>query len=299
MECYGNLIVGLLEAKNTYVIIVVLTFCIILIPLFLVDQQRIRIISQTGTLGYTLRTSVGFKVLEGVTIGSALPMVIDFVLDKIFNIPTLEIARLSLPQLVSIFSAVIYLSTYEQYYATYLFTCLIGMKLLVPSAVILYTLSEGVIASKLNLRRWVFVLPLISLGTARIVTSYKIVFPEYTIFSTLATVCFVTGIIFFVFVQSYWFFSFWRQYKIDSVLGVAETKELSYALGIVLFFLSYFTVSIIFNTQQNWLTTSVTVLMCLHFIQTILVVWLTVLPGRLLRTMAEVLYISLSLSYLI
>ena len=290
----GNLI---LEAKITYVLIVVLTLCIILIPFFVVDQQRIRIISQTGTLGNTLLTSVGFKVLEGVTIGSALPMVIDFILDKIFNIPTMEIARLSLPQLVSIISAIIYLCTYEQYYATYLFTCIVGMKLLVPSAVIFYTLSEGVITSKLKLRRWVFVLPLIALAIARIMTSYKILFPEYTIITTLVTIFFAIGVTLFVLVQSYWFLAFWRLYKVDSDLGLAETKELSFAVGIVLFFLSYITVSLIFNTQKNWLDTSETVLMCLHLIQTILVVWLTVLPGRLLRKVAEVYLLSLIHSY--
>eukprot|EP01036_Dinobryon_divergens_P035902 gene35902-46611_t len=78
------------------------------------------------------------------------------------------------------------------------------MRIVIPSAVIFYTLSEGVIASKLKLHRWVFALPLISLA-------------------------------------------------VDSVLGLAETKELSFALGL-----------------------------------TILVVWLTVLPGRLMRKVAEV-----------
>eukprot|EP01035_Chromulina_nebulosa_P035401 gene35401-47580_t len=86
--------------------ICVVTLCIILIPLCLVDlQQRIRNISHTGSLGDILRTSVEFKVLEGVTIGSALPMLVDIVLDKSFNIPNLEIARLSLPQFVSVATA--------------------------------------------------------------------------------------------------------------------------------------------------------------------------------------------------
>ena len=80
------------EAKNIFRSICLITFIIILIPLFLVDQQRIRSISETGSLGDTLRTSVEFKVLEGVTIGSALPMLVDLVLDKSFNIPNLEIA---------------------------------------------------------------------------------------------------------------------------------------------------------------------------------------------------------------
>jgi hypothetical protein len=73
---------------------------------------------------------------------------------------------------------------------------------------------------------------------------------------------------------------------------LAETKELSFAVGIVLFFLSYITVSLVFNTQRNWLDTSETILICLHLIQTILVVWLTVLPGRLLRKVAEVCLLS-------
>ena len=73
-----------LDMRNAFITICVLTFCIIIIPLFCVDTQRIRMISQTGSLGETLRTAVGFKVLQGVTIGSALPMLIDIVLDKSF-----------------------------------------------------------------------------------------------------------------------------------------------------------------------------------------------------------------------
>ena len=137
------------QPKNIFRSICVVTLCIILIPLCLVDlQQRIRNISHTGSLGDILRTSVEFKVLEGVTIGSALPMLVDIVLDKSFNIPNLEIARLSLPQFVSVATAVIYLSTYNQYYATYLFTCCFTARVLVPSAVILHSLSKGTVATK-------------------------------------------------------------------------------------------------------------------------------------------------------
>lgn len=215
-------------------------------------------------------------------------MVIDFSLDKIFDIPTMENARLSFHQLFSIIAAVIYLLTYEQYYVTYLFTCLVGMRVVIPSAVIFYTLSKGVIASKLKLHRWVFVLPLIYLAVGRMISLYMILFPEYSIFATLMTICFIIGNILFVLVLSYWFLSLWRLYKVDCVLGLAETKELSFALGLVFSFVSYLTVSLIFNMQKNWLNTNETFLMCLHLIQTILVVWLTVLPGRLLRKVAEV-----------
>eukprot|EP01036_Dinobryon_divergens_P031853 gene31853-41335_t len=245
-------------------------------------------ISQTGSLGETLRTAVGFKVLQGVTIGSALPMLIDIVLDKSFKISNIDITRLSLPQFVSTISAAIYLLTNDQYYTTYLFTCFLGMKMLVPSSLIFYSLSQGAIASKFNLRQWVFLLPILFTAIARVIISYSLLFPEYTILLTLVTMCFIIGSISFFLVLAYWLYSFWRQYRVDSVLGLAETEELSYALGLVLFFFCYVAVSLTFNTQKNWLNTTETVLISLNLIQTILVVWLTVLPGRLLRKVAEV-----------
>ena len=277
-----------LDMRNAFITICVLTFCIIIIPLFCIDKQRIRMISQTGTLGETLRTSVGFKVLQGVTIGSALPMLIDIVLDKIFKISNIDITRLSLPQFVSTISAAIYLLTNDQYYTTYVFTCFLGMKMLVPSSLIFYSLSQGAIASKFNLRQWVFLLPILFTAIARVIISYSLLFPEYTILLTLVTMCFIIGSISFFLVLAYWLYNFWRQYRVDSVLGLAETEELSYALGLVLFFFCYVAVSLTFNTQKNWLNTTETVLISLNLIQTILVVWLTVLPGRLLRKVAEV-----------
>lgn len=277
------------QPKTIFRSICVVTLCVILIPLFLVDyQQRIRNISQTGSLGDILRTSVEFKVLEGVTIGSALPMLVDIVLDKSFNIPNLEIARLSFPQFVSIVTAVIYLSTYEHYYATYLFTVCFSARVLVPSAVILHSLSKGTVASKWKMQLWTFVLPLVFLSFGRILLSFFVLYPEYNIVGLLVSVFLVLSAISFLFLQAYWFYCLWRQYRIKSILTNEETEELTYMVGYVLCFVSFIALNIALNSPNNWLNTSPNILICYHSIQIVLVVWLTVVPWRILRKIAEV-----------
>lgn len=282
------------NAKNLYSCICLGTLCIILVPLFFVDQQRIHYITKTGSLGYTLRTSLVLKILAGVSIGSALPMLVDLILDKIFNIPNMmEVANFSLAQFVTIISAIIYLATYNQYYVGYLFTCCFSMKLLIPAAAILHFLSNGIIATKWKMHKWVFLTPIVFLASARIFVSFNLLFPAYTFLQFMIVACFTMGALAFFYAQGYWLYSFWRHYQINSVLDYKETEELSYLLGLLAFFVCYLIINVAFNNPTGWLNTSESILISYHSIQTVLIVWLTVLPGRLYRKMAEVLYVYL------
>lgn len=285
---------GVYAAKNIYSLICLGTLCIILVPIFFIDQQRIHNISKTGSLGYTLRTSLVLKILSGVSIDSALPMLVDLILDKIFNIPNMiEIANFSLAQFVTIISAIIYLSTYDQYYVGYLFTCCFSMKLLVPAAVILHFLSNGVIATKWKMHKRIFLIPIVFLASARIFVSFNLLFPEYAFLQLMIVATFVIGALAFFYAQGYWLYSFWRHYQINSILDYKETEELSHLLGLLLFFVCYLIINIAFNNPTGWLNTSESILISYHSIQTVLIVWLTVLPGRLYRKMAEVQYVRI------
>ena len=277
------------SSLNSYSVICLATLCIILIPLFVVDQDRIQYVTKSDSLGKTLRTSLVLKILAGVSIGSALPMLVDVILDKIFNIVTvMEVANFNLAQIVTIISATIYLSTYEQYYVAYLFTCCFSMKLLVPGAVILHYLSNGVIATKWKLRKPVFLIPIVFLACARIFISFSLLFPEYKFLQLLITASFVLGTFSFFFAEGYWLYYFYRNYQITSHLDFKETEELSHILGILMFVLCYVIINIAFNNPNTWLSTSEGILISYHSLQTVLIVWLTVLPGRLYRKMAEV-----------
>ncbi len=272
------------EGRNIFTTLCVVTLLIILVPLF-VDQQRIRNISQSGSLDDTLRTSVAFKVLEGVTIGSALPMLVDIALDKSFNVSNMDIARLSLPQFVSVLSSIIYLSTFEQYYVTYLYTCCFTMRVLVSTAVFFHFLSKGKIATTGNIPLWNFLLPPILLSLSKIFLLYSILFPEYNIISILAYITGILNAASIVLLQGHWFLCLWREKRVRSYFTNEDTEEISYMLGYLLCFLGVLGLNI---ASTKWLNTTLSVLIGYHILQISLVVWLTVMPGRLLRKIAEV-----------
>ena len=274
------------EGRNIFTTVCVVTLLIILVPLF-VDQQRIRNISQSGSLDDTLRTSVAFKVLEGVTIGSALPMLVDIALDKSFNVSNMDIARLSIPQFVSVLSSIIYLSTFEQYYVTYLYTCCFTMRVLVSTAVFFHFLSKGKIATTWNIPLWKFLLSPILLSLSKIFLLYSILFPEYNIISILANIAGILNAASIVLLQGHWFLCLWREKRVRSSFTNEETEEISYMLGYLLCFLGILGLNI---ASTKWLNTTLSVLIGYHILQISLVVWLTVMPGRLLRKIAEVDY---------
>ena len=265
--------------------ICVITLLVMLGPLLFVDQQRIRNISQTGSLGDTLRASVAFKVLEGITIGSALPMLVDIVLDKSFNVSNMDIARLSIPQFVSVLSSIIYLSTFEQYYVTYLYTCCFTMRVLVSTAVFFHFLSKGKVATKWNIRLWRFLLPPIFLSLSKIFLLFGILFPEYKFIPILSYTFSVFNAVSILLLQGHWFHCLWRDHRVKSSFSNEETEEISYMLGYFLCFLGVLGLNI---ASTNWLNTTLTVLIGYHVLQILLVVWLTVMPGRLLRKIAAV-----------
>ena len=69
---------------SIFVVIWILSACVIFVPFIFPEmQQQMRKISQTGSFGKTLQTSVILKIFEGVSAGSALPSLVNAFLDKI------------------------------------------------------------------------------------------------------------------------------------------------------------------------------------------------------------------------
>lgn len=215
-------------------------------------------------------------------------MIVDIVLDKCFNIPNMDIARLSLPQFVSAVSAIIFLSTYDQYYSTYLFLCCFNIRVLVPSAVIFHSLSKGVVATTWKIPQWIFLLPLTVQAISRILLSFTIIFPENRFLPILTFITYILNAVSVVVMQGYWFICFWRQCRAKSTRTNEEMEELSYMLVYLLCFLGFVGLHSAVANPGGWLNTGLSLLFCYNIIQVLLVVGLSVVPGRLLRNLAEV-----------
>ena len=77
--------------NRLFSVIWILSACAIFIPLLFPDvQYRLAEISQAGSFGKTLQTSVLLKIFEGVSIGSTLPSLVNIFLDKIYSMLVLK-----------------------------------------------------------------------------------------------------------------------------------------------------------------------------------------------------------------
>eukprot|EP01035_Chromulina_nebulosa_P028354 gene28354-37415_t len=206
--------------------------CLCLSPLFISElQPRIRSISQTGSLGDILRSSVTIKVSEGITIGSTLPVMMDIFLDKIENISVLNLTNTFIAIFVIITSGTLYLSLNDRYFMTYLYISLYGFRMVSITSAILYSISKGVIATRWKMNPWIFLWPIISLASSNILLSLNLLFPEYGAIPILLSMTRLAATIALFVMHGYWFFNLWRNYRTHKQLDLDEKKEMTYMVG--------------------------------------------------------------------
>eukprot|EP01036_Dinobryon_divergens_P039505 gene39505-52081_t len=204
-------------------------------PLLSVDLlQRINSISQLGGFSDTLKTSVLLKVFEGISIGSALPSLVDIILDKVSNRSNADIAdhyRFFPMFVMMAVTGTMYLLWYDQDF----------MGLIFP-----------------NSGNWAIV------NTASIAML----------------------VISFLVATFYWCYSLWRHYQTTQYLGFDEKKELLYFMGGIIFAASFG--SSIPKSSRGWFRASERslIICCILFICVLL--YLTVVPNRLLKTINEI-----------
>ena len=261
--------------------------CACLAPLLISDlQPRIHEISQTGTLGTILRTSVTIKVSEGIAIGSTLPVMMDIILDKIENISALNLTNTFVAVFAIIISGLLYLSLNDKVFMTYFYITLYGFRMLTITSAILFSISKGVIATQWKMNPWIFLNPIISMGLISIFLSLNLLFPEYSAFPVLLSISRVTSTLGLLAMHGYWFFNLWRHYRIYKQFDLDEQKETTYMVGEV----CYLIFQIIFMSRSkitNWLDVEESSLMTIYVMTVCCSVFMTVLPGRLLRKMSE------------
>ena len=261
--------------------------CLCLAPLFISDlQQQIHNISRTGSLGDLLRTSVTIKVSEGITIGSTLPVMMDIFLDKIENISALNLTNTFVAIFVIITSGTLYLSLNDHYFMAYLYISLYGFRMLTITSAILCSISKGVIATRWKMNPWIFLCPIIFMATINILLSLNILFPEYVIIPLLLTLTRLAAALALLAMHGYWFFNLWRHYQTHKQFDLDEKKEMTYMVGD----LCYLLFQIVFLSRKqitNWLDVDESTLIAIYAMTVGCSVFMTVLPGRLLRKMSE------------
>ena len=139
----------LLVYRNCFIAICIIAVCICLSPLFISElQPRIYSMSQRGSLGYVLRTSVTVKVMAGISIGTTFPVMADMILDNFSNISFFDLTNTCVVLLVIIMSGTLYLTLNDQYYMAFLYANFYYAVMITTTTAVLYSISKGVIATK-------------------------------------------------------------------------------------------------------------------------------------------------------
>ena len=287
-------VVSTSAGKNNYVIFVtvwVVSTSAILAPLLFSDmQQRVNAVAQTGIFGTALRKSVMLKVFEGVSIGSSLPSLINFFLDKISNISNnSELGNHFFSMCVMSVTGIMYLVWYEENFIPYLYACSFGIKLLTLCSVVMYSVSSGVIAAQQKLHPLIFIFPLICFSALQIFISFMLLFPENDVLAQLRMPMYLVASIFLYFCGVIWMYSFWRYYRINNCqLGFEERKELIHVLALLFFAVAFQSVNSSDNPSKYvWVDTNERTLVIYCALYVFCSIVLTVLPSRLLRTISD------------
>ena len=273
----------------SYFAICIIAICFCLAPLFVADAQpQIHDISRSGSLGDILRNSVTIKVMTGITIGTTLPVMVDIFLDKVSKISFFDLTNTFLVLFVIDVNGALYLSLNDQYYMTYLYITLYGIKMIVTTAAILYTISRGVIATQWKMNPLLFLFPIIGIAVINIFVTLTTLFPANYTFGVLLIISRSLTSIVYIVMQGCWFFAAWRHYRIYQRFGMHETKEITYMVGEVFFFISHFCYFAKSKSKENLIHTDEDLLILYYATLIFCSLFMTVIPGRLLRKISEI-----------
>ena len=272
-------------------IVVISTSVVVFLPLFIFDGMKN--ISSQGIFGETLRTSINLKIAESICIGSTLPMLSDIFLDRISKVRQIT-GRMNMMQIRTLFlisfsiSSAIYLALGDYVFLPFLYICLYRTKLLVVGAVMFSTVSNGSVASAWKLNQFFLFTPVLSACLFNICQVYDIVYPGTYFLVICCAISFYVALISFFSVQIMWFYYLWKQYKRQQRLDNEEITEVVYMTASVFFIVACQVVNSIFGFTLSWFDTGEKVLIGFAVVQILFILISTVLPGRLLRNVAEV-----------
>ena len=272
-------------------IVVISTSVAVFLPIFIFDGMKN--ISNEGIFGETLRTSINLKIAESICIGSTLPMLSDIFLDRISNVKQIT-GRMNMMQIRTLLlisfsiSSAIYLAVGDYVFLPFLYICLFRTKILVVGAVMFSTISNGNLVTEWKLNQFFLVTPVLSASLFNICQIYEIVYPGAYFLDICDTITFYVALISFFSVQIMWFYYLWKQYKRKQRLDNDEIAGAVYMAASVFFIVACQVVNSIYGSTLSWFDTGENILIGFTVVQILFILIATVLPGRLLRNVAEV-----------
>ena len=272
--------------------VVLSTSVAVFLPIFIFDG--IKNVSNEGIFGETLRTSINLKIAESICIGSTLPMLSDILLDRISKVRQIT-GRLNMTLIRTILlisfsiSSAIYLAVGDYAFMPFLFICLFRTKVLVIGAIIFSTISNGSLATEWKLNQFLFVTPILSASLFNICQIYEIVYPGAYFLDICDTITFYVASLSFFSVQIMWFYYLWKQYKREQKLDNDEIAGAVYMAASAFYIVACQVVNSIFGSSSlSWFDAGENILIGFTVVQILFILIATVLPGRLLRNVAEV-----------
>eukprot|EP01035_Chromulina_nebulosa_P025449 gene25449-33213_t len=255
-------------------------------------KHRVSEISHTGIFGKTLRTSVILKIFEGVSIGSTLPSLVNIFLDKISHHASdkSELGTHYFSLLVMFASGIVYLSCYEEDFTPYFYASSFCVKLQTFCSVVMYSVSNGVIAADHKLHSVMFISPTLCFATLQVVISFSLLFPTSEILTAARIPTYCVSVIVFFTCEFLWFYKFWCHCQSNNYnLEFEAKKEAIHMFTLWIFAIVFMVVNSFDNPSENvWVDTGewILVVYCALYVAASIV--LTILPNRFIRTAAAV-----------
>eukprot|EP01036_Dinobryon_divergens_P035639 gene35639-46228_t len=255
-------------------------------------KHRVSEISHTGIFGKTLRTSVILKIFEGVSIGSTLPSLVNIFLDKISHHASdkSELGTHYFSLLVMFASGIVYLSCYEEDFTPYFYASSFCVKLQTFCSVVMYSVSNGVIAADHKLHSVMFISPTLCFATLQVVISFSLLFPTSEILTAARIPTYCVSVIVFFTCEFLWFYKFWCHCQSNNYnLEFEAKKEAIHMFTLWIFAIVFMVVNSFDNPSENvWVDTGewILVVYCALYVAASIV--LTILPNRLLRTISDI-----------
>ena len=284
-----NKLIQMDQFLKYYVMICIFTISLCLSPLFIPDlQPLIHETSLIGSLSYVLRTSVTIKVMAGISIGTTFPVMVDVFLDRVSDISILDLTNTFAVVSVIVVFGTLYLSLNDQYYMAYLYITFYYVVMIVTTSSILYSISRGVIATQWKLNPLLFLFQIVGIAVINILVSLSMLFPGSNFLYLVLTVIRIILAITYSFMHGWWFYSLWRHYKVHQMFGMDELKEATYMAGELFFFVCHIVLVVKGRSRYSFLNADESFLIMYYIVLTICSVFVTVLPGRLLRKMSQI-----------
>lgn len=281
------MMVAISSISYCYLTIFIVSSVLILAPLLFATQQ-LQLISETGVLGESLRSSVTLKILEGINVGCGLPMIVEIILDKATGVKNIDIANRSVFQFVSTLTGLLYLCLYDKYYMAYLYISCFSIRFLAAASIFLHAVSQGIISTKWKISPIAFIAPCFCIGVTNLLLSAILLSGENIFLFIFLMIMAYTAMISFIGVAVYWNFYFWRNYHLTNSMGHKETKELVYMIGLIVFVIALQLINAVYKWSFDWVNSTADIFVAYLVVIISGAIILNVLPGRLLRKMSEV-----------